>query len=269
MASRVLIVDDEPVVIRVLSAALGGSEFTIDSVDSAEAALDKLSPGAFDVLIVDKNLPGRNGINLVRELRSRGDDLPAILITGYASAASAAEALNVGVDAYLEKPFGDLFAVAATVRRVLAVRQRRKRVTDLLVPKTADESVLQGMRILVGSSTAERCAKVITLLDRRDEVAQAVAREQLLDQLASFRPDLVILEGVDTLVQLVDEMRASAVVPFIAVAEQLPLGLLRHLIEMEVRSFVDGPLDAPKTRARLAEAIERYRGRKLIHELSR
>ncbi len=262
-ANRILIVDDEPVVLQVLRMALDDPAFATDTVSNAEEALARAARAPYDALIVDKNLPGMSGIALLRELRRRGDDAAALLITGYASAASAVEALNIGIDAYLEKPFDDVFAVATTVRRALEARQRRRRVAAALAPAGAPGGFAP-LRLLVGAHSAERCKEIALLLDDRDDRRDVTSRAALLAALAAAPPDVLVLEGGPAVAETVEEVRrTSPALPCVVVAERVPLPLLRRLIELEVRAFIDGPLDAPDVRERIASALERYRGRKL------
>jgi DNA-binding response OmpR family regulator/anti-sigma regulatory factor (Ser/Thr protein kinase) len=123
-APRVLVVEDEPVVALLARRALQrlGAEVTsAASAEEAEALLG--APGAFALLLTDKNLPGMDGVELARRARARDAGLRIALMTGYASAESAAALVEVGADAYLCKPFW-LAELEAEVGRVLALPPR-------------------------------------------------------------------------------------------------------------------------------------------------
>jgi DNA-binding NarL/FixJ family response regulator len=124
------------------------------------------------------------------------------------------------------------------------------------------------LRILLAFRSPVVRAQAAGLLDERDEVVQAGTKKELLDALA--RPaDLLLVDGSGNVAELMAEVRAVArALPCVVVGERLALPLIRRLIELEVRSFVEGPLDGAEGRKRLAEAIDRYRGRKLIQELN-
>src|SRR5437773_8676027 len=109
---RILIVDDEPAILMALRLALEERPWRIFTAPTAEKALELCGGSDFDAYIVDKNLPGASGIALVRELRRRSRVPAIVIMTGFASTTSAFEALNLGVDAYLETPFHDILAVA-------------------------------------------------------------------------------------------------------------------------------------------------------------
>ena len=77
----------------------------------------------FDLLLLDKNLPRMNGLDLLRGVRARNATVPAILMTAYASAESATETLNLGVEAYLEKPLDSLAEVVRLISNVLGKKK--------------------------------------------------------------------------------------------------------------------------------------------------
>jgi len=116
---RVLLVDDEPTVVGALELFLRRSGHQVGSAASAEEALERLGAGDFyDVLLVDKNLPGMSGIELVRRARGLKPHVPAIVMTGYPSVQSSRDADEAGACAYLIKPFKSLDELRETIERV-------------------------------------------------------------------------------------------------------------------------------------------------------
>ena len=117
---QVLLVDDEPSVLAALRLAFEDDpEFAMTIARSAEEALAVVGARVVDLVITDKNLPDRSGIELARQLGRSHPWLPIILVTGYANAQSRNEGVELGLAAYLEKPFADIFAVPALAREVL------------------------------------------------------------------------------------------------------------------------------------------------------
>jgi excisionase family DNA binding protein len=119
--SRILLVDDEESIRRLLSRMLE-SAYDVEIAADAESALRLLrEPDAhFDLLISDLNMPGMDGLALIREARRINSTLPAIVITGYSSESTAIEAVNLGVTGYLTKPF-DTTQVLAAAAEALGV----------------------------------------------------------------------------------------------------------------------------------------------------
>ena len=113
---RLLLVDDEPSSLDLLTKMLA-SEYSIVSATDAIGALDMLrgNPSTYDLLISDLNMPGMDGLTLIREVRRISARLPIIIVTGFSTEASAIEAVNLGVAGYLLKPFRaqDVLAVVA------------------------------------------------------------------------------------------------------------------------------------------------------------
>jgi excisionase family DNA binding protein len=120
--SRILLVDDEESIRRLLSRMLE-SAYDVEIAADAESALRLLhEPDAhYDLLISDLNMPGIDGLTLIREARRIDSTLPAIVITGYSSESTAIEALNLGVAGYLTKPFGTTQVLTAAAK-ALGVR---------------------------------------------------------------------------------------------------------------------------------------------------
>ncbi len=121
LPKRVLVVDDEPSIRELLSKTLALAEYEVDTAVDAPSALDRLRAGVYDLLIADLNMPGDDGLTLVRRARQLIADLPVIIITGFSSEPSAVEAVNLGVSGYLRKPF-PIQQVLSTAAKALAAR---------------------------------------------------------------------------------------------------------------------------------------------------
>lgn len=117
---RVLIVDDEPVVQRVLGEYLAQQNILADAVASAEEGIEKIEERPYAVLLADKNLPGMDGIQLLELARQRWPQMQVVVITGYASVESALDAIAAGAFDYIPKPFPSLSYVGDKVRGALA-----------------------------------------------------------------------------------------------------------------------------------------------------
>jgi two-component system, OmpR family, KDP operon response regulator KdpE len=117
---RVLVVDDEPQIIRALRAALHAHGHDISVASTAEEALVEASANTPDLMILDLGLPDRDGTEVIRELRG-WSDMPVIVLSVREGQAEKVAALDAGADDYVTKPFGleELLArMRATRRRV-------------------------------------------------------------------------------------------------------------------------------------------------------
>jgi EAL domain-containing protein (putative c-di-GMP-specific phosphodiesterase class I) len=109
----ILVVDDEPIVLDVLARALETNFEVTTSCDGHEA-VKHIQEGGFAAVVSDVNMPGMNGIELLRAVREHDPDLPVLLVTGQPSWEGAAQAIEYGVFRYIPKPF-DLASLRTTV----------------------------------------------------------------------------------------------------------------------------------------------------------
>ncbi len=129
---RILVVDDEEAVNVVLGELLGGAGYEVDFVQTCRDGIERLDSGDYDLVIADKNLPDRSGMEIVRHVRSFEDGPEAIMITAYASLETAIEAMDLGARGYLLKPFEDVDEVLQKVEKVLAAADERKKMKALI-----------------------------------------------------------------------------------------------------------------------------------------
>ena len=110
--SSVLVIDDEPVVLDLFRRVLAGKGLVIRTARNGEEALALIAQEGFGCVLADKNLPGIDGIEIVRRIRQSQPHCACIVMTAYASTESAVEALRLGAVDYIEKPFDDLGRIA-------------------------------------------------------------------------------------------------------------------------------------------------------------
>lgn len=103
--SQILLVDDDPDMLHLLSLRLGAAGYTVATVASAEQALIQLSSWRPSLVISDVRLPGRDGHSLFEEIRATYPMVPVILLTAHGTIPDAVEAMSKGVNSYLTKPF--------------------------------------------------------------------------------------------------------------------------------------------------------------------
>ncbi|MGH2933483.1 MAG: response regulator [Gaiellaceae bacterium] len=120
MSSRVLVVDDEPQILRALKASLKGAGYEVETAETAEGALTALALSPPDAVILDLVLPDGRGTDVCRELRS-WSKVPVIVLSVVGDESEKVAALDAGADDYVTKPFGvdELLArLRAAMRRV-------------------------------------------------------------------------------------------------------------------------------------------------------
>jgi DNA-binding NtrC family response regulator len=103
---RILVIDDDRSARLVLERVLVRAGHTVTLVDNPEQGLLAIATGAFDLLITDKNLPGTDGLEVLRQARENQPTMQAILVTGFPTAETRNHAHELGVFGYVAKPFG-------------------------------------------------------------------------------------------------------------------------------------------------------------------
>ena len=136
---RILLVEDEPTLQRILGSVLGDAGHAVESVGTAEAALTRLnetSSAPIDLVLSDKNLPGMSGLDLLSKVRTLEVDHPVdrafVLVTGYPSRDSAMTLLEHGANGYLVKPFRSLIHATETITHIMGAPLAAFRVATTL-----------------------------------------------------------------------------------------------------------------------------------------
>lgn len=172
---RILLVEDEPTLQRILGSVLADAGHVVETVGTAEAALDRLrARDDVDLVLSDKNLPGQSGLDLLVQVRAlektEARTIGFILVTGYPSRDSAAAVLTDGGDGYLVKPFRSLAQAVQDIDRVLGedlpARRRSQARAQMLarVISRVETTGAAGLSVLVLLDDATVAARVADAL---------------------------------------------------------------------------------------------------------
>jgi DNA-binding response OmpR family regulator len=101
---RILVVDDEAQIRRVMRAILIPQGFDVDDAKSGDEALDHIRSGKYDLVLLDIDMPGMTGFETCRAIRAVSD-MPIFMLTGHSAEKDKVEALDAGADDYITKPF--------------------------------------------------------------------------------------------------------------------------------------------------------------------
>jgi DNA-binding response OmpR family regulator len=177
---RVLLVEDDVMIGQGLHTALRQAGFAVDWMRDGPSAAAAMSAAPFDLVLLDLGLPGRDGVDILREWRRRGDATPVIILTARDDVQSRIAGLDAGADDYIVKPF-DLDEVMARMRSVLRRAAGR-----------GDPSIHHGdLRLDPVSRTVERAGVPVNLSAHEYSVLEALlqrpgavlSRAQLEDRL--------------------------------------------------------------------------------------
>lgn len=187
--NRILIAEDEPRIASFLQKGLKANGFTTAVASNGDEAIFMAFSGEFDLLILDIGLPGKNGWEVLEELRGQGELLPIIILTACDDVQDKVSGLEGGADDYVTKPF--------RFEELLA--RVRLRLRDYRIPKRKDEMVLCAGDILldlrtrkakVGDRYIELAAREFTLAEIfLRHPGQVLSREQLLSHVWGYDYD--------------------------------------------------------------------------------
>lgn len=121
MAQRLLVIEDEPTLSRLLSYNLTQEGFNVTVEEHGTSGYERASKETFDLILLDVMLPGMNGFDILEKLRQQGIKTPIIILTAKNAEEEVVQGLKMGADDYITKPFGvsELLArVSAVMRRV-------------------------------------------------------------------------------------------------------------------------------------------------------
>jgi two-component system KDP operon response regulator KdpE len=103
---RILVIDDEPAILRFLRAGLATQGYVVSEGGTGQAALDAVRRRAADLLVLDLGLPDIDGLEVIRQLRTGGAALPIVVLSSRGEEGAKVAALDLGADDYITKPFG-------------------------------------------------------------------------------------------------------------------------------------------------------------------
>ena len=136
--TRILVVDDEPAILRFLRAGLGSQNYLVIEAQTGQAAIDAARQHRADLIVLDLGLPDIDGLEVIRHLREAGVALPIIVLSSRENEAAKVTALDLGADDYITKPFG-IDELLARIRA--AQRHRLQQQGERPIFRTGDLTV--------------------------------------------------------------------------------------------------------------------------------
>jgi len=163
----VLVVEDEQKVANALREGLEGEHYDVAVEHTGEGAFFRLNTESYDVILLDLMLPGRDGLQILRTLRQRGDKTPVLVLTARDTLEDRVTGLDSGADDYLVKPFA-FEEVLARIRALL----RRGRVSEPLRLRVAD------LDLDIVTRKVMRSGRTVDLTVREFELLEYLLRHQ-------------------------------------------------------------------------------------------
>jgi DNA-binding NtrC family response regulator len=231
---RVLVVEDEDMVRELLEQTLGEEGFRVSTVSSGESALKRLESTLFDVVLLDLNLPGMHGLNVLSAAPATQTDAQFIVMTAFGSVDTAVEAMKLGAYDYINKPFRTE-ELLLTLRRAVEETDLRREVARLRVQ--SQDSIRSR---IIGKTPAMR--RVFDLIER---VAPTRANVLIVGETGT---------GKELVARAVHEASGRIRRPFVPVNCS---ALAETLLESELFGHVKGAFTgAVQSRRGLVEAAQ-------------
>jgi two-component system alkaline phosphatase synthesis response regulator PhoP len=186
MSKRILLVEDEQGLVLTLSDFLRSEGYSVEAANDGEAGFRCAVEEAFDLVILDVMLPRKNGFDVLRDLRQRGLQIPAIMLTARGQIVDRILGLKLGADDYLTKPF-DMGELLARIEAIL----RRAPVASASGP---DVYVFDSVRVDFRRAEVRRANQVVELAAREYHLLRyfiehreaTLTRDELLNEVWGY-----------------------------------------------------------------------------------
>ena len=139
---RILVIEDDPTVGQYVKRGLEEHRWAVDLATDGEEGERRASSEAYDLIVLDMRLPGKNGLDVLQTLRARGFERPVLVLTAQDAVDAKVATLRAGADDYVTKPFAfeELLArVEALARRPRSIASQTITVGDLVIDQTTRE----------------------------------------------------------------------------------------------------------------------------------
>lgn len=184
---RILVVEDETRLQELLRSGLTEEGHSVIGSAEGNDALEIARSGEFDAILLDVMLPGIDGFEIARRLRSEGDDTPILMLTARDTERDIIRGLDFGADDYITKPFSfsELLArLRAVTRRMGSQRSATLKCEDLMLDSGAHEA-MRGERRLHLTRT-----EFLLLQKLMQNVGQSVSRKSLIENVWGYDRDI-------------------------------------------------------------------------------
>ncbi|MBD3336302.1 MAG: response regulator, partial [Candidatus Eisenbacteria bacterium] len=180
--TRVLVVDDETELLDVLRDFFQITDYGLTLCSTGEEAIAKLGEESFDVVLTDINLPGVDGLEVLRVTKEIDPEAPVILITGNASVSNAVEALRKGAFDYITKPF-DLFDLEKILERALERRRLSEENRRLMEHLKRANAELQRHEENLREQVELATERIKTLYEIGQEITSSLNLDRTLERI--------------------------------------------------------------------------------------
>lgn len=186
---KLLLVEDENKLVDALSYLLKKNGFVVDVAKDGKTGIDMACTGSYELIILDRMLPGMDGMTLLKTFRQLGHQTPILFLTAKTTPDDRAEGLNAGADDYLTKPFSTVELIA---RLYALARRRNREIVDTVL--NVDGMVFDPQR-----SQVTKDGKVIHLTLKESQLLEllvrnyghVVTKQRIIERVWGYNSDAV------------------------------------------------------------------------------
>lgn len=185
---RLLVIEDERKIARIITESLKREKYAVDAAYDGEEGFNLADSQPYDLLIVDRMLPGLEGAEIVKKLRENGKNMPILFLTALSTTEDKTLGLDIGADDYLTKPFAidELLArVRALLRRPPIQQPDILKIDDLKIDKQQQTVTRAGKNI---DLTNKEYALLEYLIQHPNQI---LSKETLIDHVWDFDADIL------------------------------------------------------------------------------
>ncbi|AUT03512.1 DNA-binding response regulator [Nostoc sp. CENA543] len=187
--NRILIAEDEPRIAAFIEKGLRSHGFTTYVAADADSATNMALSSSFDLMILDLGLPGRDGLDVLAEIRGQGEIIPIIILTARDDIQDKVAGFEAGADDYVTKPFR-FEELLVRVKARLRQGSSHQAVSEMVLRVGNVVLDLRSRKVKVGQNTVELPAREFTLAETFfRHPGQVLSREQLLDRVWGYDYD--------------------------------------------------------------------------------
>lgn len=220
--NRILVVDDEEILLQVLSGLLTRNGYTITMASSGEEAWELFSDEPFPLVIMDNVIDGIPRIDLLQKIKKHHPETQVIIMTGHASLDSATASLRAGAFDYLSKPFEDLDKITASVslaiKKYTQIHQNRREITRL---KKKIEEVEAANKVLKNMSIRDGLTGLFNYRYFQEDLAYELLRSNRYQR--TFSVLFIKIESFQNFIEVYGKTEADKLL--ITIGHQLKLNL--------------------------------------------
>jgi two-component system, OmpR family, response regulator len=191
MSRKVLIVEDDPNIARLVRMHVLDAGFEAEIATTGEAGLAAIRQGGIDLVVLDRMLPGIDGLEICRQIRASGGYIPILILTAKSTEIDRVLGLEMGADDYLTKPFSipELMArIKALFRRVEALGEARNEAAPALIDRDGLKMDIAKRQVWIDGTQTELTAREFDLLHHfASHPGRVFSRVQLLDQVWGYQ----------------------------------------------------------------------------------